>query len=205
MFSATTAIPIVFLSLFAHQILSIPLIIPRDSSTCYITGPKPLPTNLQHTISTISEPLTCDHSRKTIAHIPDVSTSTISFSHINFHTSPLPPLEYALRIFQTPTQLSRANLRRFERYWEVYVATEAGVRSEGLDSVKIQIPRLFLELQVARIKASRGIRVPDDAVDGLVGAILREARGEDRMLLDHVVALGTPFGRRSRQRPLGGF
>jgi len=80
--------------------------------------------------------------------------------------------------------------------------TEAGVRSEGRD-VKIQVPRLFLELQIVRMKGILGMPVERGAVDFLVGRILSLSIDEDPLLLDLVTAYGRQHSRDSNQRPMG--
>ena len=69
--------------------------------------------------------------------------------------------------------------------------------------MKIQVPRLFLEMQIARMKDSLGIYVPEGTVDNLVGKILSLSIDEDPLHLDLVTAIGRQYSQGRRQRPMG--
>jgi hypothetical protein len=72
------------------------------------------------------------------------------------------------------------------------LATEAGVRSEG-GSLAIKLPKFFLAFQVARIKTAKGIRItdPGQTVEHLLGKVMSNGKGENKMLLDQVAMLAT--------------
>lgn len=72
----------------------------------------------------------------------------------------------------------------------MYLATEAGIRSEG-GNLAIKVPKFFLEMQVSRIQTAQG-KAPTSAslqVDHLRDKVTKNAAGEDKALLDQVVAL----------------
>ncbi|KAF2470227.1 uncharacterized protein BDR25DRAFT_304159 [Lindgomyces ingoldianus] len=162
----------------------------RETTPCFLTGSNPLPTEIQVAANAFASSITCDFSRRTIGNVPDVSTSTQSFSNINFVSSST-PLRFALDNFATATPLSASSLRILEQQLEVYIATEAGVRSEGGD-LAIEVPKFFLAMQVARVKTALGIEIPgwEQSVEYLVDKVLETAKGEERGLLDQVVGLG---------------
>lgn len=74
----------------------------------------------------------------------------------------------------------------------MYLATEAGLRS--LDgSLKIKVPKFFLQFQVSRIQTAQG-NPPTAAglqVDHLRDKVTKNAAGEDAALLDQVKQLAT--------------
>ena len=72
----------------------------------------------------------------------------------------------------------------------MYLATEAGLRSEG-GNLAIKVPKFFLEMQVSRIETAQG-NPPTAAglqVDHLRDKVTTNAAGEDKALLDQVIAL----------------
>ncbi|KAF2181920.1 hypothetical protein K469DRAFT_670287 [Zopfia rhizophila CBS 207.26] len=188
----TSSVSLLCFSMLVSQALSIPLFTPRQPGPCFIIGDTALPAETQEAADALASSITCDTSRKTIGNVPDVSTSTQSFSNVNFAASSSTPLQFALDSFKTSTPLSSSNLRNFQQQLDLYTATEAGIRSEG-GNLSIKIPKFFLAMQVARIKTAQGIDItdPGQTVEHLVGKVLSNAKGEDHALLDQVTALGT--------------
>lgn len=122
--------------------------------------------------------------------MPDVSTGGVSFSSINFAASSQTPLQFALSKFATPTPLKNADIATFQKQLDVYLATEAGIRSVG-GNLAIKVPKFFLEFQVSRIQTAQG-NPPKSAgsqVDHLLQKVLKNAPSESQQLKDQVTAL----------------
>jgi hypothetical protein len=122
--------------------------------------------------------------------VPDVSSNGISFSSINFASSASTPLEFALDQFATATPLDSTDLDTFQTELNLYIATEAGIRSES-GNLAIKVPKFFLAFQVARIKTAQGVAItdPGQTVEHLLGKVTKNAAGESKDLLDQVTAL----------------
>ncbi len=100
------------------------------------------------------------------------------------------PLQFALSKFATKSPLASNDLATFQDELNVYLATEAGIRSVG-GSLAIKVPKFFLEFQVSRIQTAQGNAPtnPSLDVDHLRDKVTKNAAGEDKALLDQVVAL----------------
>ena len=87
--------------------------------------------------------------------------------------------------------LADNDLDKFQAELAVYVATEAALRSNGANVNQIKIPKFFLELQVSRIGVAQGETIPEAGhqIDHLLGKVQENGAGEDKALLDQVVAL----------------
>jgi hypothetical protein len=169
-----------------------PLISERQAgSACFIIGNQTLPQETADAVKQLQSTVTCDSSRTTISGVPDVSSGGVTFSSINFAAaSSQTPLEFALSRFATPTPLRDADLATFQNQLNVYLATEAGIRSVG-GGLAIKVPKFFLEFQVSRIQTAQG-NPPAAAglqVDHLLQKVLKNAAGESQRLLDQVSAL----------------
>ena len=72
----------------------------------------------------------------------------------------------------------------------MYLATEAGIRSAG-GNLAIKVPKFFLQMQVSRIQTAQGKppAAPGQQVDHLRDKVTKNAAGEEKALLDQVVAL----------------
>ncbi|KAL2128221.1 hypothetical protein VTI74DRAFT_9477 [Chaetomium olivicolor] len=182
---------IVIVALGAGLAFSAPLISQRQAgSACFIIGKQALPQETADTVDQIQSRITCDTSKTTLSGVPDVSSGGISFSSINFATSPQTPLEFALSKFATPTPLQNADLATFQKQLDVYLATEAGIRSVG-GSLGIKVPKFFLQFQVSRIQTAQG-NPPKAAglqVNHLLEKVLKNAPRESQQLRDQVTAL----------------
>ncbi|SPQ26469.1 e12b4f45-8d9b-4018-a6f8-f8b4cc09bc35 [Thermothielavioides terrestris] len=180
-----------FLAVGAGFAASAPLISERQAgSACFIIGNQTLPQETADAVKQLQSTVTCDSSRTTISGVPDVSSGGVTFSSINFAASPQTPLQFALSRFATPTPLRDADLATFQNQLNVYLATEAGIRSVG-GSLAIKVPKFFLEFQVSRIQTAQG-NPPAAAglqVDHLLQKVLKNAAGESQQLLDQVTAL----------------
>ncbi|KAI1750307.1 hypothetical protein F4782DRAFT_253444 [Xylaria castorea] len=167
----------------------IPSILPRQQA-CFVIGSETLPAETQGIADTLASSVTCDDSTTTLSGVPDVSSSGLTFSSVDFSTSGQSPLEFALDTFFAADTLADSNLAAFEAARDVYLATEAGVRSVG-GNLAIKVPKFFLEFQVSRIQTAQG-NPPTDAglqVDHLLDKVLTNGAGEDQSLLDQVTAL----------------
>jgi hypothetical protein len=144
------------------------------------------------TVTQIQSSITCSNTAKSISGVPDVTSGAVSFSSINFAASKTQtPLQFALSKFATRSPLATANdLATFQDELNVYLATEAGIRSVS-GGLAIKVPKFFLEFQVSRIQTAQGNPPADAAltVDHLLGKVLKNAAGESRALLDQVSAL----------------
>ncbi|KAI1816542.1 hypothetical protein GGS20DRAFT_214164 [Poronia punctata] len=169
-----------------------PLTSPRP---CFVIGPSETETETAETVTALARIVTCSHEIKTIAGVPDVQSGSLSFSSIDFSSSSSSdksPLRYALSTFATTADpLASSDLSYFQDALNAYLATEAGVRSVENGSLDIEVPRLFLQMQVSRIRTAQGDRPfePELQVDRLRDEILESAAGEDQVLLDQVMGL----------------
>ena len=143
-------------------------------------------------VTSIQSVITCSSSATTLSGVPDVTTNGLSFSDIDFSQSSQTPLQFALSEFATADPVADSDLATFEDQLNLYLATEAGIRSVG-GSLAIKVPKFFLEFQVSRIQTAQG-NPPTAAglqVDHLRDKVLKNAAGEDQALLDQVTSLAT--------------
>ncbi|KAH8158677.1 hypothetical protein CIB48_g9566 [Xylaria polymorpha] len=169
--------------------LNSPAILPRQQA-CFVIGSETLPDETQQIAETLASSVTCDTSKTTLSGVPDVTSNGFTFSTIDFSTSGQSPLEFALNTFFAADTLADSNLSAFEAARDVYLATEAGIRSVG-GNLAIKVPKFFLEFQVSRIQTAQG-NPPTEAglqVDHLLDKVLTNGAGEDQALLDQVTAL----------------
>lgn len=165
----------------------------RQAKACFVIGNKPLPAEVATTVAQIERRITCDPARKTLSGVPDVSSGGVTFSSVNFAASnskSQTPLQFALSRFATASPLAGNDLARFQRELDVYLATEAGIRSVG-GGLAIKVPKFFLEFQVSRIQTAQGNppKAAGAQVDHLLGKVLKNAAGESQALRDQVTAL----------------
>ncbi len=140
----------------------------------------------------LADTVTCSSTATTIAGVPDVTSGSTTFSSIDFSQSDQSPLEFALSNFATEDPVANSDLEFFQDALNVYLATEAGIRSVG-GSLAIKVPKFFLEMQVSRIETAQG-NPPTAAglqVDHLRDKVLKNGAGEDQALLDQVATLAT--------------
>ncbi|CBX97242.1 hypothetical protein LEMA_P103730.1 [Plenodomus lingam JN3] len=176
--------------------LPAPSLLPRQSNNnapCFLPGSNPLPAEVSAIATTLASSITCSSTRTTLSGVPDVTSGSISFSSIDFSQAEgngQSPLAFALETFATPEPLADADLQTFEDELDVYLATEAGVRSVG-GALAIKVPKFFLQMQVSRIQTAQGNppAAPGLQVDHLRDKVIKNAAGEDQALLDQVVAL----------------
>jgi hypothetical protein len=190
-----TTSTLVSLALYFGLAISAPLklavpVHARQSAACFLVGTTVLPAEVQDAADALANTITCDASTTTIGTVPDVTAAGTSFSSINFADSSSTPLQFALDTFATADPVASTDLAQFQNNLDVYVATEAGIRSES-GSLAIKVPKFFLSFQVARIKTAQGTAItdPGQTVEHLLGKVLNNSKGEDQALLDQVTAL----------------
>ncbi|KAJ4313712.1 hypothetical protein N0V84_009273 [Fusarium piperis] len=174
------------LILLASSVLAAPQFAKRQNA-CFLIGSQALPEETSSLAASLAGTVTCDTSQTTINGVPDVSSGGVTFSSINFATSGQTPLAFALDRFATTTPLANNDLLKFQNELNVYLATEAGVRSVG-GSLAIKVPKFFIQFQMARIQQAQGVvsNVPGMTVEHQLGKVLKNAAGEDKALLDEV-------------------
>ncbi|KXJ96702.1 hypothetical protein Micbo1qcDRAFT_191382 [Microdochium bolleyi] len=164
----------------------------QAGSACFVVGNTVLPKSTADAVNVLRPDITCSSTAKTLSGVPDVTAGAVSFSSIDFSKAPRgqSTLAFALDKFKTATPLASTDLQRFEDSLKVYVATEIALRSVGAN-LAIKVPKFFLEMQVSRIKTAQG-NAPTEAglqVDHLRDKVTKNAAGQDKALLDQVVAL----------------
>jgi hypothetical protein len=171
----------------------VPHIATRQAQPCFLIGNSVLPAETQQIVETLVSTIECDTTTTTIGNVPDVHTSSgLTFSSINFATSSSTPLQFALDTFTTSNPVANSNIEVFQQQLDVYLATEAGVRSES-GNLALKLPKFFLAFQVARIKTAKGIPItdPGQTVEHLLGKVMSNGKGESKALLDQVQRLAT--------------
>jgi hypothetical protein len=169
---------------------ALPTLSTRQSNACFIVGTNELPAEVADVVTSIQNRITCSANTTTIGSVPDVSSNGVPFSSIDFSTSDQTPLAFALDQFATETPLADTDLQAFQDMLNVYLATEAGLRSTG-GSLAIKVPKFFLQMQISRIQTAQG-KAPKAAgqqVDHLRDKVTKNAAGESKALLAQVTAL----------------
>merc|ERR1712093_112661 len=176
----------------AGTALSVPLFVPRQASACFIVGDTTLPAEVEDVVTSLQNTITCDASTTTLSGVPDVTSGSTTFSSIDFSASSSSPLTFALSEFATETPLASTDLALFQDQLNVYLATEAGIRSVG-GGLGIKAPKFFLAMQVARIKTAQGIEItdPGQTVEHLLGKVTKNAVKESQATLDQITALAS--------------
>ncbi|RDW77548.1 hypothetical protein BP6252_05601 [Coleophoma cylindrospora] len=188
------AIPMLASTLLLASLgLAAPVIDARQSTACFVVGTTTLPAEVATAVTAIQNNVTCDAKTTTIGKVPDVTSGGIKFSDINFATSSQTPLAFATSKFATATPLASSNLTLFQNQLNVYVATEAGLRSTA-SSLAIKAPKFFLSYQIARIKTAQNIAItdPGQTVQHLLGKVTKNAgSAETAATLAAITALST--------------
>ncbi|KAJ1338408.1 hypothetical protein MN608_01267 [Microdochium nivale] len=165
----------------------------RQGNACFIVGNTALPKSVADSVTAVQGAVTCSSSgATTLSGVPDVTSGAVSFSSVDFSKAPRgqSTLAFALQEFATAEPLASTDLQRFEDSLNVYLATEAGIRSVG-GNLAIKVPKFFLEFQVSRIKTAQGNAPtePGLQVTHLRDKVTKNAAGQSKALLDQVVAL----------------
>ncbi|KAH3911977.1 hypothetical protein HBI56_174590 [Parastagonospora nodorum] len=169
-----------------------PIIANRQANACFVVGNTALPAEVADVATSLENTVTCSATAKTLSNVPDVTSGGVTFSSIDFSKSPDSPLAFALKEFATANPLANTDLQQFQDSLNVYLATEAGIRSTG-GNLAIKVPKFFLQMQVSRIQTAQGNppAAAGQQVDHLRDKVTKNAAGEDKALLDQVVALAT--------------
>ncbi|KAL9107021.1 MAG: hypothetical protein Q9227_008057 [Pyrenula ochraceoflavens] len=185
-------IAIITLATLAAIASASPINSPRQTNPCFVIGSETLPQEVIDSDNAIVSRITCDAATTTIDNVPDVTSGNTTFSSINFANSADTPLTFALNNFATAEPLASNDIANFSAAQDVYLATEAGLRSVG-GSLAIKVPKFFLSFQIARIKTAQGVTIADagQTVEHLQGKVTKNAAGEDQTLIDQVNALAT--------------
>lgn len=125
---------------------------PRQNA-CFVVGNEALPAEVQDSVTAIQSSVTCG-SGTTIDNVPDVTSGSTTFSDVDFSKSSSSPLQFALDTFATPADPATADLATLQDQLNVYLATEAGLRSVG-GSLAIKVPKFFLAMQVSRVQTAQ--------------------------------------------------
>ncbi|KAF5670590.1 hypothetical protein FHETE_4497 [Fusarium heterosporum] len=159
----------------------------KRQNPCFITGSEALPEEVSSQAVGLASAVTCDTSQTTIDGVPDVSSGGVTFSSINFASSGQSPLAFALDKFATTSPLANNDVGFLQNELNVYLATEAGIRSTG-GNLAIKVPKFFLQFQIARVQQAQGAvsNVPGMTVDHQLEKVLKNAAGEDQALLNQV-------------------
>ncbi|PVH88043.1 hypothetical protein DL98DRAFT_447492 [Cadophora sp. DSE1049] len=176
----------------AGTALSVPLFVPRQASACFIVGSTTLSAEVEDVVTSLQSTITCSPDTTTLSGVPDVTSGSTTFSSIDFSASSSSPLTFALSEFATETPLASTDLALFQDQLNVYLATEAGIRSVG-GGLAIKAPKFFLAMQVARIKTAQGIEItdPGQTVEHLLGKVTKNAVRESQATLDQITALAS--------------
>jgi hypothetical protein len=164
----------------------------RQAKACFIVGNTALPAEVADVVTAIQKDVTCSATAKTLSNVPDVTSGSATFSKIDFSKSDQSPLAFALSKFATAEPLANTNLKTFQDDLNVYLATEAGIRSTG-GNLALKVPKFFLQMQISRIQTAQGNppAAAGQQVDHLRDKVTKNAAGESKALLDQVVALAT--------------
>ncbi|KAL5606543.1 hypothetical protein BROUX41_002946 [Berkeleyomyces rouxiae] len=164
-------------------------ILPR-AEPCFVIGATTLPAEVSDAANALADTVTCDTSKTTIANVPDTIDGSTTFSSIDFSKDSQTPLAFALSTFATEDDLASTDLAKFQEMGNVYVATEAGIRSVG-GPLDIKVPKFFLSFQISRIQTAQGSppTAPGSQVDHLLQKVLKNAPRESAALKDQVTAL----------------
>jgi hypothetical protein len=185
----STATALSLLSLLSSA-TALPALTTRQTNACFIVGNEVLPAEVADVVTAIQNDITCSATAKTISSVPDVTSGNTSFSDIDFSASNQTPLAFALSEFATATPLADTDLQAFQDSLNVYLATEAGLRSTG-GNLAIKVPKFFLQMQISRIQTAQGNppKAAGQQVDHLRDKVTKNAAAESKALRDQVVAL----------------
>ncbi|KAL2891138.1 hypothetical protein HOO65_010496 [Ceratocystis lukuohia] len=178
-----------YLIISSLAIQAAPSLIGR-AEPCFVIGTTALPAEVSDAAASLANTVTCDTSKTTISGVPDTIDGSTTFSSIDFSKSSQTPLAFALSTFATENNLASTDLAKFQEMANVYVATEAGIRSVG-GALDIKVPKFFLAFQISRIQTAQGSppTTPQSQVDHLLQKVLKNSPRESAALKDQVTAL----------------
>ncbi|KAK1227774.1 hypothetical protein PQX77_009214 [Marasmius sp. AFHP31] len=181
--------PVLLLSLVGAA-LSAP--VARQAAPCFVTGSVALPKEVSDGLAGLSG-VTCDNSVQVVPGVPDVSSGGVKFSDIDFQKSSLSTLGFSLQTFATPADPATADLALLQNQLNVYLAVEAGSRSQsgtnGITS-QVKLPKFFLQFQIARARTALGEQLSvGDTVEHQLGKVIKNAAGASAQEKAQVEAL----------------
>lgn len=122
--------------------------------------------------------------------IPDVTSSGVSFSSIDFRASTLSPLGFSLATFTS------SDPAVIQNQLNTYLAVEAGARSLGNAAganaflAQVKLPKFFLGFQQARVNEANGVKVgAAGTVEHQLGKVQKNAGRASKADLDALLAL----------------
>ncbi|KZV88430.1 hypothetical protein EXIGLDRAFT_772710 [Exidia glandulosa HHB12029] len=175
-------------------VLSAPVSLSKRQNPCFVTGSVALPAEVADSLAGLSG-VTCNPSVEVIPGVPDVTSNGVSFSSIDFQKSKLSPVGFALESFKTPCDPAKADLDLLQNQLNVYLAVEAGVRSQPNTSAvlaKLKGPKFFLQFQIARARTALGEQLGvADTVEHQLGKVTKNAVGASADEIAQVEDLAT--------------
>jgi len=166
------------------------------ANPCFITGTTPLPAEVASGLSTLANSITCSQGQS-VPGVPEVTSGGVSFASIDFQQSTDSPLGFALKTFSTPDNPATADLTDLQNKLNVYLAVEAGVRSNGGGAIlgKVKSVKFFLQFQIARVKTAQGQTLSGaGTVDHQLAKVLKNAVGASAAQEAQVNALAANIG-----------
>ncbi|KIY68285.1 hypothetical protein CYLTODRAFT_395681 [Cylindrobasidium torrendii FP15055 ss-10] len=165
----------------------------RRQNNCYLTGKVALPAEIQNLQAGLSS-VTCDTSNEVFPNVPDVTSGGISYSSIDFQSSNLSPLGFALKTFATPTDPAQTDMTVLQNQLNTYLAVESSIRSQSASNsanlTKVKSAKFFLQFQAARAKTALGQKLGvADTVEHQLGKVTKNAIGATKEELAAVNAL----------------
>ncbi|KAJ7076557.1 hypothetical protein B0H15DRAFT_863688 [Mycena belliarum] len=184
---------LVLLSLFAATAFSAPLSLFQRANPCFVTGSVALPAEITSGLSALSRAVRCNAKIQVAPGVPDITSGKVAFSKIDFQKSSASPLGFALATFKTPKDPAKADLATLQNQLNVYLALEAGVRSQPNSKAllaKLKGPKFFLQFQIARVQTAKGVSLGvADTVEHQLGKVTKNAVGASASEIAQVNAL----------------
>jgi len=178
---------------FAATVFSFPLPFFRRANPCFVTGSVALPADVTDSLSALESAVSCNTKIQVVTGVPDIISGGISYNSIDFQKSSLSPLGFAQTTFRTPTDPATADLTTLQNQLNIYLAFEAGVRSQPGTSAllaKLQGPKSFLRFQIARVQTAKGVALDlADTVEHQLQKVAKNAVGASASELAQVTAL----------------
>ncbi|TFK35839.1 hypothetical protein BDQ12DRAFT_725630 [Crucibulum laeve] len=182
---------LILLSLAAFG-LAAPLNVKR-ANPCFVTGSVALPAEVAAGLPALQKVITCNAAVQVAPGVPDITSGGISYSSIDFQKSTKSPVGFALSKFTTPADPAQGDLTSLQNQLNVYLALEAGVRSQPNSSAllsKLKGPKFFLQFQIARVKTAQGAKLSvADTVEHQLGKVTKNAVGASASEIAQVTAL----------------
>ncbi|KAJ6604503.1 hypothetical protein DFH09DRAFT_1300717 [Mycena vulgaris] len=178
---------------FAATVLSAPLSFWKRANPCFVTGSVALPAEVSSGLAPLVSAVTCNAKIQVAPGVPDLISGGITYSSIDFQKSSASPVGFALATFKTPADPATADLATLQTQLNLYLALEAGVRSQPGSSAllaKLKGPKFFLQFQIARVQTAKGVTLGvADTVEHQLGKVTKNAVGASASEIAQVTAL----------------